>query len=204
MLAADKAALEQQLAVSMLDLQWKELDYLHSNFKMLATSSALLLGFGFAALGLQTSFHPERAYSNATGLVVSTADDSIWELGTEHMTSWFFLSSVILQALFTSVAAYGLSNHLLSLFIATTSIMCGPGLALRGPEGSVSVSVRHLEAQLKRAMRFFGRGLVATTTMIVFMGLRRLHNIGFAGGGVSVCVGLWTLTKLWHCTLLGT
>ena len=33
-------------------------------------------------------------------------------------------------------------------------------------------------------MRFFGRGLVATTTMIVFMGLRRLHNIGFAGGGV--------------------
>ena len=66
------------------------------------------------------------------------------ELGTEHMTSWFFLSSVVLQALFTSVAAYGLSNHLLSLFIATTSIMCGPGLALRGPEGSVSVSVRHL------------------------------------------------------------
>ena len=61
MLAAQKGALERQLHVQMLDLQWKELDYLHTNFQNLATSSALLLGFGFTALGLSTSYHPEAA-----------------------------------------------------------------------------------------------------------------------------------------------
>ena len=38
MLAAQKGALERQLHVQMLDLQWKELDYLHTNFQNLATA----------------------------------------------------------------------------------------------------------------------------------------------------------------------
>lgn len=48
MLAADKSALERELRVSMLQLQWKELQYLHVNFQNLATSSAVLVGFGCA------------------------------------------------------------------------------------------------------------------------------------------------------------
>ena len=52
MLHADKSALQKDLSQQMIGLQWKELDYLHTNFQNLATSSALLLGFGFTALGL--------------------------------------------------------------------------------------------------------------------------------------------------------
>ena len=59
MLHADKAALEQRLRVDMLNLQWRELEYLHTNFQNLATSSAVLVGFGFAAFGIGTNFHPE-------------------------------------------------------------------------------------------------------------------------------------------------
>ena len=50
MLAADKAALEQDLRVSMTQIQWKELEYLRTNFMNLATSSAVLLGFGLSAI----------------------------------------------------------------------------------------------------------------------------------------------------------
>ena len=50
MLAADKAALEQDLRVSMTQIQWKELEYLRANFMNLATSSAVLLGFGLSAI----------------------------------------------------------------------------------------------------------------------------------------------------------
>ncbi len=50
MLAADKAALEQTLRVEMLQLQWKELTYLRTNFQNLATTSAVLLGFAFTGI----------------------------------------------------------------------------------------------------------------------------------------------------------
>ena len=82
MLQADKAQLERELRVSMLNLQWKELQYLHTNFQNLATSSAVLVGFGFSALGISSVYHPEA----------STAHDSIWELPLEQWVSWYFIS----------------------------------------------------------------------------------------------------------------
>lgn len=188
MLQADKNALEQSLRVQMLSLQWRELEYLHTNFQNLATSSALLTGFGFSALSLSNSFHPE------TG----TRDESIWELSFDHTVfSWYFMTEVAVMAIFWSAGAFGLAFNLLSLFISTVSLMCGPGMALRGPEGSVVVAVRHLELQLKRALRFFGRGVVAFTVSIITIGARRVQNVGFLGGILSISIGLWTLSQLW-------
>ena len=150
MLQADKNALEQSLRVQMLSLQWRELEYLHTNFQNLATSSALLTGFGFSALSLSNSFHPE------TG----TRDESIWELSFDHTVfSWYFMTEVAVMAIFWSAGAFGLAFNLLSLFISTVSLMCGPGMALRGPEGSVVVAVRHLELQLKLATGDFARAM---------------------------------------------
>ena len=45
------------------------------------------------------------------------------------------------------------------------------------PAGSVVTAVRHLELMLKRSLRFFGRGIVAFTLSIIFMGLRHIHNM---------------------------
>ena len=42
MLEADKKFLERELSRSILQIQWKELEYLHTNFRNLATSSAVL------------------------------------------------------------------------------------------------------------------------------------------------------------------
>jgi hypothetical protein len=188
MLHADKNALEQTLRVQMLNLQWRELEYLHTNFQNLATSSAVLIGFGFAAFGLTSNFHPEAA----------TRSDSVFELGVYHWSSWYFLWELIFETLFLASAGFGVAFNLLSLFIATTSNMCGPGMALRGPEGSISVSVRHLEQQLKRALRFFGRGLVAFICSIITINARRLQSIAFVGGIVGGLVGLWCLVMMWQ------
>ena len=188
MLHADKAALEQKLRVEMLSLQWRELEYLHTNFQNLATSSAVLVGFGFAAFGITNNFHPEK----------NTRHDSIWELGPYHWKSWFFITEIVFQTLFLATSVFGLAFNLLSLFISTTSIMCGPGMALRGPEGSVVSAVRHLELQLKRALRFFGRGVVAFTLSIMTIGVRRLHSIAFLGGVTGIFIGAWTLAMLWY------
>jgi hypothetical protein len=186
MLQADKNALAQALRVQMLSLQWRELEYLHTNFLNLATSSALLTGFGFAAVSMTSDFHPEHR----------TRDQTIWELSLSEWLDYAFIQEMISTTIFWAAGALALAMNLLSLFISTVSIMCGPGMALRGPEGSVVVAVRHLELQLKRALRFFGRGLVAFTVSIMAIGLRRLNGVGFAGGGASILIGLWTVQQL--------
>lgn len=188
MLAADKSALERELRVSMLQLQWKELQYLHVNFQNLATSSAVLVGFGFAALGFDTSYHPEH----------TTEQSSVWQLGWDHWADPIFIAETVFQTLFATSAAFALGFNLLSLFIATISSMCGPGMALRGPEGSVSIAVRHMEQQLKRALRFFGRGVVSILLTLTTVGLRNLMDIGFAGGILTFCIGVWTFHALWY------
>jgi len=188
MLDADKSALEYELRVQMLSLQWKELQYLHRNFQNLATSSAVLVGFGFQALGISSSYHPERGTDHL----------SIWELPAKQLLSGYFISEVMFQAMFATAASFALAFNLLSLFISTISSMCGPGMALRGPEGSVSLAVRHMEQQLKRALRFFGRGVVAFIITLTFVGLRFLQDIGFLGGSVTVLVGMWTFGACWH------
>ena len=176
MLQANKQALERELKVKMLDLQWKELDYLTSNFQNLATSSAVLVGFGFSALGISTAYDPQS----------STAHQSIWELDRDGWFNIFFISEVIVSALFAAAASMALGWCLLSLFLSTICSMCGPGLALRGPEGSVSIAVRHMEEMLKLTLRFFGRGLIAFVLTLALLGLQHIHNIGFAGGLITV------------------
>ena len=171
----------------MLSLQWKELEYLHTNFQNLATSSAVLVGFGFTALGFDTKYHPEHG----------TNHSSIWELKAKDWGSGVFLSEVLFQTLFSVSASFALSFNLLSLFIATIASMCGPGMALRGPEGSVGLAVRHMEQQLKRSLRFFGRGVVAILFTLTTVGLRNLQDVGFAGGVITVFIGLWTFHALW-------
>ena len=50
MLHADKLAFEANLAQDLVAIQMKELDYLYKNLANLATSSAVLVGFGFSGV----------------------------------------------------------------------------------------------------------------------------------------------------------
>ena len=188
MLAADKSALERELRVKMLGLQWKELEYLHTNFQNLATCSAVLVGFGFSALGISSSYHPEA----------STPRGTIWELPLDDVLSFVFISEVLFQALFSTAASFALAFNLLTLFISTVCSMCGPGMALRGPDGSVQLAVRHMEQQLKRALRFFGRGVVAFILTLTVVGLRSLQDVGFVGGIITVFIGAWSFSAVWN------
>jgi len=188
MLAADKTALSKELRLNMLNLQWKELQFLHSNFVNLTVTSTVLVGFGITSFQISQTYKP----TSLDGEYVS-----IWELGREHWGSWYFVFQLVADALFVSSASLGLTWNILTLFIASLSVMCGPGMALRGPEGSVAVSVRHLESMLKRALRFFGRGIAAFTFSMITLGFRQAHTIAFAGGIISVIVGAFTIYMLW-------
>jgi len=94
-------------------------------------------------------------------------------------------------------AALALGYNLLALFIATIASMCGPGMALRGPEGSVGLAVRHMEQQLKRSLRFFGRGVIAIVMTLATVGLRNFQDIGFLGGIITLFIGIWAMHAIW-------
>jgi len=176
----------------MLQLQWKELDYLHKNFVNLTVTSTVLVGFGITSFQISQTYKPQ-AVNGTPG----DENPSIWELDEFHWGSWHMLSSVFFEAFFVATAALGLAWNILCLFISTLSLMCGPGMALRGPEGSVTISVRHSESMLKRALRFFGRGITAFTLSMVTIGLRQFHTISFVGGLFSVTIGCYCLHMLW-------
>ena len=82
------------------------------------------------------------------------------------------------EGLYGLSTAVALCCNLICLFISTTVSMTGPGMALRGPAGSVHIAVRHMEQMNKRALRFFGRGLVALCLSMFSTGLRYAAGLG--------------------------
>jgi len=74
--------------------------------------------------------------------------------------------------------------------------MAGPGLALRGPEGSIARAVRAMEEQNKDALRCFGRGMTFFTLHLSAIGMRACFTLGVAEGVVAVVVGLWALRQM--------
>ena len=171
--------------------QWKELEYLHTNFMSLATSAAVLLGFGIASFGLTDPFELDAKDSEGDSVNVLTVNPRAWR-------SWYMHAQYLAEGAFFTCSAFAVAWNLLALFIASISMMCGPGMALRGPPGAVGVSVHHLEVQLRRSLRFFGRGILAFLFSMVAIGFRYIHTIGWIGGIVCIGVGIYTLQNMMY------
>lgn len=74
--------------------------------------------------------------------------------------------------------------------------MTGPGMALRGAEGAVELAVRHMEQQNKRALRYFGRGLVMFSLSIAVASLEAIVAKDIVRVIVMGSVGVWSIVML--------
>ena len=182
MLAADKQALESGLSQSMAQLQWKELGYLHANFQNLALSSSVLIGLGI--MRGQVNFQNTSDMSH-----------TIWNQDWATMSD-YEKTGYVLDGLSCGFINIALCCNVVTLFLSTVTSMTGPGLALRGPEGSVSMAVMHMEVQNKRALRFFGRGLWSFMLYIFLISGRALFSIQFLGGVMGLFSTTGTLVLL--------
>eukprot|EP00965_Chrysotila_dentata_P172821 5702817-Pleurochrysis_carterae.AAC.2 len=61
----------------------------------------------------------------------------------------------------------GLSNNLVALFISTVTVITGPGMALRGPEGSLGVAIAHMERQARAEDRTTTASRIPKTPLIL-------------------------------------
>jgi hypothetical protein len=135
MLAADKAALESDLRKRAIEIQDKELTYFVNNFNSVASQSALLAGFSFSALTL-TNFKGIQGENKGYKVAFYTAT----------CLSMSFQLIAVLMATFVSSQYRLLQGHVTNKFPRCSGLqsnMWGPGLALRGPPGSMKTVRPH-------------------------------------------------------------
>jgi hypothetical protein len=187
MLAADKSALQVELSRNILELQWKELEYLHMNFRSLSTSSAVLVGFGFFRAGYLGDAASSELYGPHSNVFSGTI---VWD-------RWNIVA-VTMEGIIGMTLSLAVSFNLITLFLSTITAMTGPGLALRGPEGSVGKAVKHMEKQNQRALRCFGRGLAFFCLHLTFLSVRALFGLGIIDGITGVLIGFFTLCTIFR------
>ena len=187
MLAANKLALEKDLGVSMNELRRKEIEYLRSSFSILATASSVLVGFGYN--NLSTSLEPQQQ------LAVDGTYSRLAVINWGHLSynEILFLIANLYQLLWVSLS---LSFNLICLFISMLSIIAGQAMALRGPEGSMDLAVRHMERQNRRALRKFGRGLFAFCLSFTGQAAMFFATLEPIKAALMIIVGVWTIHTL--------
>ena len=187
MLAANKLALEKDLGVSMNELRRKEIEYLRSSFSILATASSVLVGFGYN--NLSTSLEPQQQ------LAVDGTYSRLAVINWGHLSynEILFLIANLYQLLWVSLS---LSFNLICLFISMLSIVAGQAMALRGPEGSMDLAVRHMERQNRRALRKFGRGLFSFCLSFTGQAAMFFATLEPIKAAIMIAVGVWTIHTL--------
>jgi len=121
----------------VLEVQYAEITHFKDNFTLMATVSALLAGFVFMVFGLEA--------------------EQIGEYSKVHATSVAYM-----------VAATGsLCANVLVVCLSTLASMLGPGLALRGPEGSVARALEGMRDEHDRVVRLFLFGVYSFFCTVV-------------------------------------
>mmetsp|Transcript_40279 Transcript_40279/g.84482 ORF Transcript_40279/g.84482 Transcript_40279/m.84482 type:complete len:484 (-) Transcript_40279:262-1713(-) len=201
MLEADKQALRGVLAQQVVALQAKELAYLHASFLSLATTSALLVGFGFTGLALfreddlDTSFAIMQCLNTTLGFDYTRQPAHLSRPPSNSECARHMIGELI-DNMWALSCGLGLSNNLVALFISTVTVITGPGMALRGPEGSLGVAIVNMERQQRRSLKHFGRGLFAFSCTIALFGLRAIAHLAPLKFVVLMSVGLHTIYML--------
>jgi len=140
MLYADKQALETDLKVSLLAIRERELNLYSDNFRNIGTQAALLAGFAYSGCTITTDF-VESGYQGTDG--------ATHQINKQDFEGAFYI--------FITTAA--MSLNVCALFSSVTCCMFGPGLALRGPDGSMDQAVEGLALEYRMAIIVFLTGL---------------------------------------------
>jgi hypothetical protein len=135
MLYADKQALETELKVSLLAIRERELDLYVTCFRNIGTMAGLFAGFALQGTCISS-------YSGAS--------DASYSDASEGMRTAYLVMTTIAMDL--NVAA---------LFAATSCAALGPGLALRGPDGSMDRAVEGLALEFRIIFLTFCLGVLA-------------------------------------------
>lgn len=140
MIAADRAQLENRLKQLTLQIREKEVTLFTDNFAILSTQAAFLCGLGFSGLTMVPKWQRARAPLPVALLV------------------------------FYGLAGVSIGFNIMTMAFSSWSMIFGPGLAIRGADGSMSRAVAGMYQERKWALRFFWFGIVHIMLAAVALG----------------------------------
>lgn len=153
MLLADKLDIEQKLKVNMLSIELRELDFYRVNCNTIGTQAALLCGFAFTGIVeapwdylLIVDGLNEDSISTVSNGGRSTGSGVAPGFGLKFATVLFFL--------------LGMLSQLMCVVKAMQISILAPGLAIRGPEGSMGKALQAMRLELKRLRWQFQIGVL--------------------------------------------
>lgn len=138
MLYASKRELHSELARNILHIRQRELSYYTTNVNNIGMQSALLAGFAFTIL----ANHKSRDV--LLELYSSQPDSAFVVISYEYMVSELDaqeIAQVVLELMYLTSTISAMGSTLYTLYICLITSILGPGLALRGPEGSMDKAV---------------------------------------------------------------
>ena len=184
MLHADKLAFEANLcAQDLVAIQMKELDYLYKNLANLATSSAVLVGFGFSGVTAFASDDLTTRAEHAQCFGIHL-DEAQVKRHRGHLADKRLVDDVEATRLaMTTALGLGLDRAL-----HLDDHDHRPGEALRGPEGSLTVALRHMEQEPRAPLLRPRNGGVLVDAAFV--------QLAFAKALVVIVVGAYVIRKI--------
>ncbi|KAG8466703.1 hypothetical protein KFE25_008082 [Diacronema lutheri] len=175
MLYAHKNELHARLSRDLISVRSRELDYYTTNIRNIGFSAALLTGFAFGTLANHKS-------SDMLDWLVPYAEE--FE-GVDIQPPFILLSDFAINGLqrlqVTLEVAYLVSNitamglTIYTLYVCLLLSITGPGLALRGPEGSVDRAVFLLARGCRRVIQAFAFSLYLFMVSIFFKAFLSYH-----------------------------
>ncbi|KAJ8611675.1 hypothetical protein CTAYLR_007906 [Chrysophaeum taylorii] len=144
MIAADRAELESRL--KQLTLQIREKEASENRFVPVFAAQVTVFTDNFAVLSTQAAFLCGLGFSGLT-MVPS------WQRSDEDPSKAYLL-------VFYTLASISIGFNILTMAISSWCMIFGPGLAIRGPDGSMSRAVAGMYQERKWALRFFWFGIL--------------------------------------------
>jgi len=178
MLYATKKELAAGLAVDMLEIRRKEISLYSGNLTMVGGQATLLAGFSFANLqGASGLPIPDDGFLPAEWLLTLGLDPS--EGAQDGFLGWDWLTWLrqFFNFGFLLFTTMGMCLQLWVVIGCTVANILALNLSLRGPDGSVARAVCSLQAENKRLLGLFSKGLFCfvCSTVCYFLGAWPLH-----------------------------
>ena len=195
MLHADKLAFEANGAGPRGDPD-EELDYLYKNLANLATSSAVLVGFGFSGVTAFASddLTTRAEHAQCFGIHLDEAQVILNATAVTWPRCVWWMTSDLVDAAWTMTTALGLGLSLIALFISTITCITGPGMRCAARAASPSRSATWSTRTSGRPLLRPRNGGVLVDALL--LGAQAFVQLAFAQALVVIVVGAYVIRKI--------
>jgi hypothetical protein len=186
MLYASKRELHASLALEILGVREQELGYYTANINNIGLQASLLAGFAFSTLSSHNSLEVLSWIEQPVDQPFVIIDFAVGQTSAQE-------AKVLLEILYLISTISAMGSTLYTLYVCLITSILGPGLALRGPEGSVDRAVLGLARVNRKVIGSFAFALDLFQFSILVSSFLNFHLISAL---VCACFSIYYMVRI--------